>query len=669
MKKKKIIFFISILFVQIISANIVCQNRSDTTFTSSDQIAVDDTTKSDSVTTQNKKEKLIPLYFEKRLIDHKNILNQKVIDRIDYRYFADILTYLPFVFEQSMGTLGQPSHLNIYGFSSSNINLNRDGIDIVNRWHDGINLYDIQSELIDSVEILPLSQAFFYNNNNSPVTINIINSERNEKQPSSRLRFYQAPNEEGFVSVYLNTFVLPRLIFSAEVSNMSINSKNTEFNNDFSNWQIFSRLKYLYSNRINFSAHYYYSKNQTQLNEGAVNNSLIYDDLQSNPIYPNRFLRNTINQIDFNIYAKLIEDYQTQISFYLQDELQEFKQDKKNLKDKIPTIVDDNSYNTFGLKIYQPYSFGKTIIEIMANSERISINNQLTKSEEKYFHSSFAGKIKHDFGFAIPSFYFKSINVKSKNYFGAGSGVNFVLTDRLNIYAGYSNFEKPASWIQQKYLPEYFKQKISAFDFSMEFKTQNISNKISYFIWNSKNSVFPVLRYVSDTSVVNETGAYILKNILTQGINYYAELRFWKIVASVNLNYYFPNDEQKLVSNPSIFGKAGVYFIDNLFSNNLNLKAGINCNYYSEKSFTSIDFERFDMIYLKADSLGSVSPINSRMISPEFIFDLFVSGVIQKRATVFIVIENLLDSKYYVQPYYLMPSRSLRLGVNWKFLN
>jgi hypothetical protein len=669
MKKMKIVFFLSAIFVQLVSANVFCLSNLDTTLTSSVQIAVEDTTKKDTVSTLNKKQKLLPLYIERKLIDNKNILNQKTIDRIDYRFTGDILNYFPFAFQQSLGTLGQPSSINIYGFNSSNVSVNRDGVNINNRWYDGINFYDIQSELIDSVELLPPSQSFFYSNNNSPVTFNIINTERNEKQPVSRLRFYQAPNEEGFVSVYLNTFILPRLIFSSEVSNMSINSTNTEFNNDFSNWQIFSRLKYLYSNKINFTAHYYYSKNQTQLNGGAVNNSLIYDALQTTPVYPNRFKRNTINQIDFNIYAKLIGDDQSELSFYVQDELQEFRQDKKQVKDKIPTIIDDNTYKDFGLRIYQPFTFNKTSLEILAGTEKISVNSQIADIAEKYAYSNIAGKIKRDFGFIIPSLFVKSFWEGARNYFGAGTGLNFILSDKLKIFTGYSSFEKPVSWIQKKYLSDDFRQKISAFDLSVDFKSQNISNKLSYFLWNSKNFVYPILKYVSDTMVVNETGNYRAKNIFSQGINYSAEIKFWKIALSLNVNYYFSDNVQKLFSNPKLFGKVGVYYVDNLFENNLNLKAGVNCSFYSEKSYTAIDFERLDMIYFKEDSLGNISPIDSRMIPQKSIFDLFISGVIQKRATVFIVIENLLDSKYYIQPYYLMPGRSLRLGVNWKFIN
>jgi outer membrane receptor protein involved in Fe transport len=38
-------------------------------------------------------------------------------------------------------------------------------------------------------------------------------------------------------------------------------------------------------------------------------------------------------------------------------------------------------------------------------------------------------------------------------------------------------------------------------------------------------------------------------------------------------------------------------------------------------------------------------------------------------AVVHFTIENLLNTKYYVVPFYPMPDRNLRLGVTWEFLN
>jgi hypothetical protein len=45
--------------------------------------------------------------------------------------------------------------------------------------------------------------------------------------------------------------------------------------------------------------------------------------------------------------------------------------------------------------------------------------------------------------------------------------------------------------------------------------------------------------------------------------------------------------------------------------------------------------------------------------------DLFLAGTIQERATVFVTLENVLNSEYYIVPYYIKQPITLRFGVSW----
>ncbi|GAB4134616.1 MAG: hypothetical protein Fur0015_07720 [Ignavibacteriales bacterium] len=612
---------------------------------------------------------MIPLNIQPTSSELKNKINNKNFDRTDYRYFGNILTNLPFVFEQNLGSLGQPNLFNIYGFEQSNISIMREGIIINDRWKNKINFYDVLSESVDSIEILPPSQSFFYSLNNSPILINVMNNEKIERRPISKLRFYQAPNEEGFVSVYLNTYLFSRLMISSEVSNMSINSRNEAYNDDFSNWQTFVRLKYFYSNSLNLSAHYYYSKNQVGLNGGAVNNSLIFDDLQAIPLYPSRFLRNTISQFDLNFLAKLFGENTSEFNLYLRDELQEFKQDKKKVNDKIPTIIHENSDKTVGLRFYQPLNVNDTKIEMLANYEQVKINSALFEKKYIFNQSSMAIKAKHTFGILTPSIFAKLSNIAGENYSGIGSSINMNIVSGFDISAGLSSYSKPISFLEQQTISNFIRQKITAFDFGLNLNTNSLRGKLSYFLWRTNNFVFPILSNGSDSLIVNETGFYETKNSNVSGINLLAENSIWHIETAVNINYYFSNQELNGLSIPQFYGKLGVYYVGKLFESNLDLKAGINLNFTGEKSFANIDFERSDLIYYKYNSIRNKEIIDGRINSPKYIFDVFISGIIQKRANVFIVVENVFDTKYYIMPYYLMPRRGLRLGVNWKFVD
>jgi hypothetical protein len=49
--------------------------------------------------------------------------------------------------------------------------------------------------------------------------------------------------------------------------------------------------------------------------------------------------------------------------------------------------------------------------------------------------------------------------------------------------------------------------------------------------------------------------------------------------------------------------------------------------------------------------------------------DFFLAGQLQERAILYFVFENLLNSKYFIVPYYPKQERSVRFGVAWEFFD
>ncbi|MEW6701372.1 MAG: hypothetical protein AB1298_01515, partial [Bacteroidota bacterium] len=84
-----------------------------------------------------------------------------------------------------------------------------------------------------------------------------------------------------------------------------------------------------------------------------------------------------------------------------------------------------------------------------------------------------------------------------------------------------------------------------------------------------------------------------------------------------------------------------------------------------------IDFEKnisFNKYYSTAGPLPT-SILIPGSYSPSFQIDFFLAGRIQERAIVYFVFENLLDTKYFIVPYYPKQPRGLRFGVAWEFLD
>jgi len=57
--------------------------------------------------------------------------------------------------------------------------------------------------------------------------------------------------------------------------------------------------------------------------------------------------------------------------------------------------------------------------------------------------------------------------------------------------------------------------------------------------------------------------------------------------------------------------------------------------------------------------------LNYSNVPSSFQLNLFLSGTIQERATIFVTLENVLDSEYYIVPYFIKQPITLRFGVSW----
>jgi len=139
---------------------------------------------------------------------------------------------------------------------------------------------------------------------------------------------------------------------------------------------------------------------------------------------------------------------------------------------------------------------------------------------------------------------------------------------------------------------------------------------------------------------------------------------------AINASYYFDAQSRSDFKLPKFTSSSSFYYVDTLFKKNLHLKTGFNFYSIGSQDYTSIDFEKSIISNSIWDpATGNVSPISASQISPSFLLDFFLAGKIQNSATVYFVFENLLDTKYFIVPYYPKQARGIRFGVAWEFLD
>lgn len=685
MKKNiQIVFIIYLTFFVNTSAGINFYYSLQSKEILSDTLKIGTTAQKDTSTQKMKKEILLPIKRQ-RLLERSlknSFISKEKIEMSDYRTTADFFTTTEFGFVRDFGSLGQPNETLIYG--NGNISFMSDGIVINNRLSNSLDLNLFQSESIDLIEIIPLTRGFLIGNLNNPVSVNFITREPDTRKPFSRLRYYQASSSEALMNAIFNISPLNKLNAYAEISNQSRSPYYV--NTDYSNWSGNTRLRYLLSKSINLVASYRYVKAVTQLNGGVDADSIrkvfpanqfddiLYDRFRAPVRYIDRYQKVMVNDFRFSAVSNYFENVFSDLSFYYQSSLTEFRQNEKSTlsESKVKKIVDDNFHKTVGINLHQNLNLEFGRITSTTNYERSTFNSPLLAQEINKF--SFSESVVASLSFFgdsfTPSFYGKYLNYSDKSYSGFGVDARLSLNQPLKLYAGISTFERPYDiWEERLVLPNINldSRSISSAEFSLEFKDSAIDFAIGYFNQSTSNSLLSTT--FKDNSGREQTQFFSADELSLSGMNLKLDLKLWKILINTNSSFYFSSQARKDYKLPDYTSAGGVYYIDTLFNNNLHLKTGLNYYTIGGRNYIKYDFERNISSYYQFDPSILSPDIINPTIASSFQIDFFLAGRIQNSATIYFVFENLLDARYFVIPYYPKQTRGIRFGVVWEFLD
>ncbi len=608
-------------------------------------------TQQDSLNTTKLKDKkavvdtITPLHSTV-LFNSSNVISRKQIRQIDYRYTGEILKKSSFNYTMDFGFIGQPNISVLYGVGQNGISFLQDGILFNNRYSNFGELNDFQSEMIDSVEIIPYPRGFLYSPYNNPVSVNFINKDFVPSVPYSKIKYYQGPDGESLADVYFNTMVSKRINFAFDITNRRMDDRYK--NTNFSYWQATFKLKYLKSNKINIVGTYNIEKSILGLNGGvdvdSVKNvtgnidSLIYDGLLAPVKFADRSKEFRAHNFNIKLLTKFFNSFKSDISLYYR-----FSNEKIVQTNGTPLLNSTSQEKLYGFLFNNKYENGPLNLNLLAGYESADINSDSIlniDSVGRSFHSVnyfaslilsarlFDGKI-------TPSVYYKYLNSSSNNINnnrnGFGADLTFKLNNNTNFYLGFSSFKN---------------------EFTNNF-TKNYEGRINY-----SDDVFSV------------SGGFFFRKDFYQPINIYTKnifygeqqsLKGFSAMFNFKLgNFAFENKGEIYSSSssnsnylwivPKKVLRSGLFYMNYLFKNNLLLRAGIifthngirNVNYNNSSTATVPSFNRFD---------------------------LTVSGIIQEAATIYFTWENLTNINYFIIPYYPMPERNIRFGISWELFN
>ncbi len=611
---------------------------------------------------------LIPIH-QKMINENSFVIPRNVINKLDYRYAGDLLKPFDFYFTKDQGFVGQPNETSIYGTGFNGISFLEDGILFNNRLTNSLDLNLIQTEYIDSIEIVPLPRGFLYSPYNNNVSINFITRDFLSRPPFSRVKYYQGPNGEALVDVLFNSWLYKRFNASFDITNRK--TDDSYLNSNFSLWQARLKLKYILSDKINIIANYYFVTSQTGLNGGVdysqiesttkdINsalygndiNSILYNAQLAPVIDSTRYEQTKQQNFSLRFLGRFSEFSNTDLTIYYRSNFDEISSGPDSAY-----FVNTDRNKIFGASLRQDFTGNLFNLSFIGNYEKYDLNYDalyqslhpvVNYNSSNYSLSSIISFATGDKTF-VPSIFFKAshnpfltYNPNSAGY-GADLKVNF--HPNLFFYAGYSFYNDTD---------------IKNFEVSADYKSENLAVGFKYFSKRDfYRNVFPIPDPSDTLPHTNLNSQYpapfgyvIFSEEDMNGLGAHLNFDIWKIAIENSAAYYFnPNNSETLLSSvPKYTYRGGIYYKNILFNGNLDLKTGLVFYYNGERS-------------------SKINNLILPVVSANNHIDFTLAGEIQKAAIVYFTWENLLNKQYFIVPFYPMPGRNIRFGIAWELFN
>lgn len=608
-------------------------------------------------------------------------IKQNQIRESDYRYTGNFITLLPFGYLNDLGSMGAYNESLIYGFGFDNISFLSDDITINNKLTNSLDLHLFPSESIDSIVLSPLSRGFLYNTENNPVALSAITKDRFDFIPYTRIRYHQGPTEEGFIDAMFSAYVTNRLNVSVQFSNMS--RRKYYANSDYGNWTGTFVLHYMLSNKINILAHYRYNKVRTPLN-GGINiasihelypndeqDEIFYDNISAPVNYLTRYQKQTAHSYDIQFLSNIFFNQPSTLTFYYHYGLTEFRQNENNNETGVDSIINNHSYETYGIQFTQSFRTKHADIEVRGNYENIEFITPLIDRIKVMNNLSVSGiaGIKIFNSTISPNIFAKYLVRDNKSYFGFGADISLKISNSLNLYGGISGFAKPFSvFVDELIDSEINSTKFYIIELGLKVNTENADFGFTILSIKENNKPFGIGKVIGDDKKSNVVSDYFLKDINRGAFNISGDISTWKLNFTNNFTYYF-SKESDFSSLPEFTGTGGLYYSDILFDSSLRLKTGITYYLSGETNYFEYDFEKsisYAHVFTGSDEIQTLS---NEKFDPTIRFDYLVAGTIRESATLYFLFENILGTNYFLVPYYPMQSQTFRLGVTWELFN
>jgi outer membrane cobalamin receptor len=590
-------------------------------------------------------------------VDTTSVLHQKQFLWSDAKYTGDLLWKLPGFFYRDLGEAGKWGQPNAYGVDGRGIGIFLDGRPMNDPVTGTYNISDIPLEFIDHTEILTGSTSMLASSENGTV-LNFVSRSYNSFRPLTRLRFVQDPKGT----------ILTDGLFTQNVArglNLMIGFQRTTTVGRYANagldaWNVRTRLRYNFSDRLNIALTDFYTKAGNGLN-GGVNPSqstTLFDE--TNVKVFNQYAHDNRSRRDVTLsaIARILSDSSSaiQISGYYSTLEREYWNSAKN--------IDDSTTTSFwGIRLQQKLSFDPVHLTVGGNLERRQSDSTRTlPSHIESEQSLFAHAELRLIDIFVPSVSLRSASLDGEHTVSFGVGAKSLLAEWMTLFVDASRYDRFPT-IQERYWRDstvfpvvranIIKEQHSFLQGGVNIQAgSNFQLNLTGFQRTVKNAI--VFRPV-DSSAISISNSNEVKSWGLNGrIVFY--WHHFEVLGVMTLTRYTQTDTLK-TPTPDVILAGEVSYRDIFFNEKLDAKFGIRTRFYNRQQGMQFDPQTLSYIQYETDLLGRSTTLDLFMILKFGDAHLSLSW------------NNILNAEYILAPVYPMPGRNIRLGVNWVFMD
>ncbi len=673
-----IIFLLSLVITSLSLAQIISNDSVYTPINISDNNSLADSTIIDSP------KRIIP--FNISVQQHDNFLStfrvsKTEIDFENYRSIPDLLYLLPFGSLNNFGSFNAPVDLLFLNLPSNIFSVSQNNFSHSNKWHGASELNLLQTENISELEITPISRSFLFNSQSNFSILNIVSNDSIAPHPISRIRFYQAPNNDASIDAMFSARILNNTGLMFRLTN---SSNDGAFSNSQSGvWKADLKTIYKFSDSLFASIEFIHSKSNMELNGGidfetlSLSQTILQDgfyNVNAPVMFENRHKENSTNQLSTQFNGHLAKSIFSKVVFNYTSFEDRFRQNMDNSLSDSSRISNFNSYSLYSASVENKFVFNKLVLSLFGYYDQTDYDVDylnLITTEHSYFISGVAEYDLFD-SLIVPAVFVKLGSYEKQSHDGFGFDVKIKLNNNFKLMSGFSSFIKPYLMVELQSQWPYFntiEKRITNFFTTLEANFNRFKTSATYYNINLENTHAPVFNnqmlHVNSTIVTFP----LTEQIKTEGINFISRINFWKIETFLNYNYVLNESKTITPQNSANSLTAGLYYVDVLYNDNLNLKTGFTIYLQG-----NIDHQIYDFQSMRSSSYyysnNANQKFNSYLIDNNpFRLDYTLAGKIQNRATFYFAYENILGNNYYIVPYYPMPEGGIKIGVSWDFLD